>query len=336
MVPLIVGVDIAKLTFSAARWQGERGEVLGTFANTAAGFAALEQALGAPASTEPAPVHLILEPTGGYEQPLAHWAHARGWRVSLPNPRQVRDWGQGLGRRAKTDRQDALLLAHYGARCQPPAWQPLAAEVSELDSLLRRKTDLEQLLRQERNRQQALAARPGIAAAVPASVARVIGLLEEELRTLEEAIAALQRQHAALAEAAEQLQTVPGIGPRTVLPLLVLLARWDRLTAGAGTPKALVAYVGLDPQPFASGTSVQRRATISRQGERNLRRRLFAAALGGTRGANPLRACYDRLVGRGKPKKLALVAAARKLLLWAWAVFRHHTTFDAARFAAAT
>ena len=115
---------------------------------------------------------------------------------------------------------------------------------------------------------------------------------------------------------------MPGLGAKTGLHLVVLLHRWHTLTAGQGRDKGLVAYVGLDPQPHESGTSVHGRAAISRQGERGLRRRLFMAALGGTRHDNALRRFYRRLVERGKAKKLALVAAARKLLTWAWAVFR--------------
>ena len=66
-------------------------------------------------------------------------------------------------------------------------------------------------------------------------------------------------------------------------------------------------------------------------GDQAVRRRLFMGALGGVRGDKPLRAFYQRLVGRGKPKLVALVAAARKLLIWAWAVFRRQTVFDATR-----
>ena len=332
MDPLYVGVDIAKATFTAARWQAGEAQELGTFPNTPDGYAALAQAVGAPHAPA-APVQLTVEPTGGYELALAHWAHAQGWRVSCPNPRQVREWAAGLGRRAKTDRQDAQVLARYGAERQPPAWQPWATEQSELDSLLRRRDDLHGLLRQERNRQQALAVRPGIAGAVPKSITRVIATLEGELRELEEAIAA-QQQQATVADALGRLRTVPGVGVATALPLLVLLQRWDHLTQGRGDAKGLVAYVGYDPQPYESGTSVRRRTTISRQGDRTLRARLYMAALGGLRGHNPLRSFYDRLVGRSKAKKLAIVAAARKLLVWAWAVYRHQQPFDPARFAA--
>ena len=103
------------------------------------------------------------------------------------------------------------------------------------------------------------------------------------------------------------------------------------LTNGQGSAKGLTAYVGLDPQPYESGTSVRKPATISRMGDTTLRRKLYMGALGGIRGQNPLRAFYQRLVGRGKKKRLALVAAARKLLVWAWKVFQTETDFDPAK-----
>ncbi len=127
------------------------------------------------------------------------------------------------------------------------------------------------------------------------------------------------------------LQGVPGIGPTNAPWLLVLLHRWRIRTAERGHAKGLVAYVGLDPRPFESGSSVRRRATISRMGAAQLRRRLFLSALGGTRGSNPLRQFYLRLVQRGKAKMVALIAAARKVLIWAWAVFRSGTPFDPTR-----
>jgi transposase len=116
--------------------------------------------------------------------------------------------------------------------------------------------------------------------------------------------------------------------------MLVIMHRWEELTDGEGESSGLVAYVGLDPKPHESGTSIRRRAGISRQGNRLFRSRLFMGALGGIKAKNsPLTAFYKRLVGRGKPKKLALVAAARKILVWCWAVFKSKTPFDTTRFA---
>lgn len=332
MQPLCVGVDIAKASFVAAYyWQGQ-GFALGCFPNTPAGFAALAQTLREVQSARGSEqLHLILEPTGGYELPLLTFALAQDWKVSLPNPRQVRDWAKGSGRRAKTDAQDALLLAGYGVERVPPEWHPLPAEVAELEELLRRQEDLEQMLLQERNRQGALRQRPAIPSAVGGSLERVIGALEEELAAIEQEIKQHLCAHAQLRSAVKRLRTVPGIGPKNVLWVLVLLYRWHTLTAGQGDSRGIVAYCGLDPQPYDSGTSVHKRATISRQGNRTLRRRLFLSALGGVRGQNVLRAFYQRLVGRGKAKKAALIACARKILVWAWAVFRDHTTFDPAK-----
>ncbi len=327
MSTLVVGVDIAQQTFVAASWQHGSGHLFGTFPNNDAGFAALGAALPSAYS-----IHLVMEPTGGYELPLAIFAIAHGWRVSLPNPKQVRDFAKGRGRRAKTDSQDALVLARFGAEANPPAWQPLPPEVVELESLVRRRDDLQEMLRQERNRQQALERRPHQHQSVPRSLERLVDTLAEELAAVERAIADHIKQSTELAAAARRLRTLPGVGPQTVAALLVVLWRWQVLTEGEGSAKGLTAYVGLDPQPHQSGTSVNKPSAISRMGERSLRRKLFMATLGGLRGASPLRMFYERLVGRGKAKKVAIVAAMRKLVCWAWALFRTQSEFDATKY----
>lgn len=322
-----LGIDVAKATLSV--WVAGNRQPLGTLPNTPEGWQALATRLTPSAATasDPAGLHLVLEPTGGYEAGLARFALAQGWTVSLVHPVRVRHWADAQGRRSKTDRQDAGLLADYGAATQPPAWHPLEEEVAMLENLLRRKADLEHLLQQERNRKAAADLRPGRSAAVTGSIARVIAALEEELRQIEQAIAAHQEQHPSLQAQADLLDSVPGVGNKTVLPLLVLVRRYHALTQGKGDARGLTAYVGLDPRAYESGTSVHRHPGISRMGDRDLRRRLFMAALGGVRGNNALKAFYQRLVGRGKKKKLALVAAARKLLNWAWAVFSTNTAF---------
>lgn len=321
----VVGVDVGKTELVAALWADGQGRVVGTYANTPEGFAALAAAVGSPT-----PDGMVIEPTGGYELALAAWAAARGWTVYRPNPRHVRDWARSQGRRAKTDRQAALLLAQYGANHDLPAWTALPSEVAELESLLRRRDDLEQLLQQERNRQQQLTNRPGVAKAVPPSLKKVIEALEDALRDVEEAIAELQRQHPALAKTIQLVRTVPGIGARNCLWIVVVLYRWQTLTNGKGETKGLTAFVGLDPTVYESGTSVRGSRTISRTGMAQLRRLLVMGALGGVRGKgnNPLRAFHERLIAARKPKVVAYVAAARKILCWAWAVFQRQEPFD--------
>lgn len=326
---LSVGVDIAKESFTAAYCSNEAAIFLGQFPNREEGF----QAFAAQVSQirregGHAQVHLTMEPTGGYELPLAYFAHQQGWQVSLPNPKQVRDWAKGMGHRAKTDRLDALILAHYGAERHPHLWKPLPQEVAQLAELLQRRHDLEGMMRQEKNRRQALAQRPGIPQTVLDNLDQVIAHLEQALQEIEKAIQTHLAQHRHLKAQARLLTTVPGIGARLCLHLLVLLYRWNVLTAGQGSYKGLVAFVGLDPRPYDSGTTVHKRAMISRMGDRQMQHLLFMGALGGVRGNNPLRHFYQRLVGRGKAKMVALVAAARKILVWAWAVFRQNVEFN--------
>ncbi len=332
MNPVFLGADIACQTIALAALTERSVDTLASIANTPEGFAQLQQGLHHRYPDLAAEhVHVCLEPTGGYEEAFCLWAHAQGWQVHLPNPKHVRDWAKGCGQRAKTDRIDARLLVRYLVERRPPLWHPVEATVSELDSLLERKRDLEQMLQQEKNRQQLLARRPRIAGAVHANVGQVLSSLAQALEQIEQAIQAHLQQHASLREQARQLRTVPGVGAKNVLPLLITLSRFAALTQGQGTAKSLTAYAGLDPTTLESGSSVRGPHGISRLGNRRLRQQLYMGALGGTRGNNGLRRFYERLVSRGKAKKAALVAAAHKILTWSWAVFRTQTDFDATK-----
>lgn len=330
---LYVGVDIAKESLMAAIYvAGVAPHPPVALPNTEAGHAQLRAQIQQwQAATATAAVQLTLEPTGGHEARLAYFAHAQGWRVSLANPAQVRDWVHGLAQRAKTDRLDALLLARFGAERQPPAWQPPAEEWVALQQLLARRADYQQMLQAERNRQQSLALQPRGSATVHDSLAATIQHLAEALAAIEAAITDLFEQHPPMQAHAERLDSIPGVGPKTVGPLLALCMHLHTQTQGTGTAKQLTALAGLDPQVYTSGTSIRRPGRISKKGDPQLRRQLFMASLGGTRGANALGAYYRHLLGRGKKKMVALIACARKLVVWAWAVFITEQPFDPAK-----
>lgn len=332
---LFLGVDVAAATLDAA-WQCEQvRQVLGQFTNTPAGFEQLRDQLAAALTQPDLVVYLVVEPTGGYEFGLVAYARTQGWQVCLPNPKQVRDWAKGDGRRAKTDAQDAQLLAAFGAAKQPQPQLALPPEIQELADLLGRQEDLEKLLRMERNRLTSYQQQPQPSAWVLQSLQRTIATLQQELTDLNQQIDDFTDQQPGLRTDRERLRTVPGIGRKNVLPILVHLHRWQARTAHTGDAKGLVAFTGIDPQPFESGRSVYKRSTISRQGDARIRHLLYMGALGGKRakGLNPLRTFYDQLVGRGKAKTLALVAAGRKILVWAWVVFTRQVVFDTSRYA---
>jgi len=328
---LMVGVDMAKAEFAAGRvWNGQYS-YQGKHSNNAASCTAfltamekLQQETGAEA------IHLLIEPTGGYEAELVSQAYQRHWRVTLVNPLTVRHWQQGRGKRGKTDRLDTQMLTLFGADQNPPTQRPTDEAAAQLDSLLRRKDDLQKLLQSENNRLAQVTQQPKTPTAVRESLQRTIEALEQALAAIEAALRQLFVDHATLARQLKQLLSVPAIGQKSAPYLLALFHRFAAKTHDTGTAKQLVAFVGLDPQPFESGSSLHHRPTISRQGDAVMRSRLFLCALGGVRGNNRLKDIYTSLTARGKAKKLALIACARKALVWAWAVFTQDTTFDSA------
>jgi len=331
MKKLCVGVDVGEKELAVAYWDQDEPVFIGTYINTHDGYQAIRREIEELLEAD-AFVHLVMEPTGGYEQPFAHFAVQQGWRVSLPNPLRPKQWAKAMGKRAKTDPQDARNLSHYAFAQDPLPWKPLPAEVQQLGHLLNRQDDLLGMLQQEKNRAHSAEYMVNPHQAVSKDMAESISTLEQRIGVIQEAIKEHLKANPHLCKQKKLLLTVSGIGERNVLYILVALHGWGILTEGKGSAKGLVAYLGLDPVPYQSGSSIHRKARISRQGNRPLRSRLYVGALGGVGGNNPLRAFYQRLVGRGKPKKLALVAAARKILVWAWAVFRSNTPFDATRF----
>jgi transposase len=326
MTVLYVGGDVSKKNIDAAYWATEKAKMIGSFANEPAGFEKLAESVEQVAGERQ--ICLVLEPTGSYHLSLVAFALDRGWDVALPNPKRVQEWAAGMGYRVKHDRVDSRKLAHYGAVCQPPPQPPVPAQLVQLDNLLKRQQDLAHLLQQERNRHHALEVRPTVDPLTMASVERTIAFLEAELEAINQAITTFFDQQPEYNSQLKRLRQLPGVGPKNAPHLLLLLCRWDILTAGQGTAKQLTAFVGLDPTPYSSGSSVFKRASISKMGDSHIRSLLYMGALGGVRGHNPLRNFYQALVKRGKAKRLALVASARKILVWAWACFSRQVDFD--------
>ena len=244
----------------------------------------------------------VVEATGGYERAVAVAADQEGIQVARVNPRQVREFARATGKLAKTDAIDARVLAAFGARLIPATTAPASEEASEFADLVARRRQLKEMVGAERNRAQL--ASPSVRRRIEAHVR----WLEEELRAVEQE---LERRVAADPERRERaalLLGVPGVGDVLTRTLLAELPELGRLRG-----RQLAALVGVAPLNRDSGTFRGRRSTWG--GRASVRAALYMAALVGTRYNADLRAYYRRLVERGKPKKLALVACMRKLLL---------------------
>jgi transposase len=334
MKTLTVGVDVSQDTLDVAIVIPESQEVidLGCFPNNQEGFNKIAKEVSQQtAQTKAEIVHLVIEPTGGYEQPFVCFAIELGWRISKPNPHYVRQWAKGTGQRAKTDKVDARNLAKYGASQPLPEWKPLKEPIASLEQLLKRQEEIQSLLRQEKNRLHALKAKGIKNSVILVSLERIIATMENELKLISDEIERLIHEDKDIKEQLDLLKTTPGIGNKNGVFILVMFHRWQLFSTGKDDDKALTAYTGLDSSTHQSGTSVHKHGAISRQGNAKIRSLLYMGALSSIRGDNPVATFYHRLVNRGKAKKVALVAAARKILIWAWAVFSKKTTFDSSK-----
>lgn len=309
-----VGIDVSKraLDVAAILPCAEIRRV--QFQNTSSGHAQLHSWLEALNDC-----HIVMEATGSYHQRLEQ-ALQNKHALSVLNPAQVSYFTKSQHRRNKTDEADALILAMYAKERQPtpsltppPLRQSLARELEALsDDLTRLKNRLE-------------AAEQGVThSEVEASLRRRIAVLEDEKHALEGKLE--QETKRANHHELTLLQSIPGIGVRTACLLLAELGDVRRFASA----RKLVAFAGLTPARFESGSSVMRRSRISRLGSAHLRRLLFMPALAAIRYNPTLKRFFERLVENGKNRKAALIACMAKLLRIVYAVLVHQRPFDPA------
>jgi transposase len=257
-----------------------------------------------------ADVFVVFEATGIYDQALATALAEAGIRHARVNPARVRDFARATGRLAKTDAIDAEVLAAF-ARAIGPAPEAACSEARKALSLLAKRRDQLVHMRAQEKTRRSEAPGPDLAA----RIARHITFLDQEISDLEDEISERIEADPDLSEDARLLRSVPGVGP---VATLQLVARMPEL--GHTGPGQLAALAGLAPMNADSGDFRGKR-TI-KAGRKRVRDALYMAALNAVRRQGHLRDFYLRLRARGKPAKLALIAAARKLLTILNAIIR--------------
>jgi transposase len=246
----------------------------------------------------------VCEATGGHEAVLLDVLVALGIPAHRADGGKINAFARSL-HLAKSDRLDARTLALYGRErgAMLERWSPPIPSQQELASLVRRRANLVAARKAERTRAKA----PG-AAAMAASLARMLAFLDAEIGEIETAISNLIATTPELARRNAVLTDLPGIGSTVAASLLALLPEMGRLSR-----RQAAALAGVAPHPDQTGTTRNRGRT--RGGRRTLRPILFIAALTAVRANNHLQHFYKRLVDAGKSKRLALVAVMRKLVV---------------------
>lgn len=265
-----------------------------------------------------APDLVAIEATGGFESTAAAAVAGAGLPLAVVNPAQVRHYAQALGKRAKTDAIDAKVIARFAADVKPDA-RALPGEAAQLlADLVTRRRQIVEMLQAERQRQMRVTIRR-----LRKSIERLIVALEKELAALDYDIDTAVRSSPAWREKEDLLASVPGVGPQTARTLIAELPELGTLDR-----KKIASLAGLAPYTRQSG-AWKGKSMIS-GGRKTVRTALFMAAMVAARFNPLLKAFRDRLVAAGKPKLLAIVAVARKLLTILNAILRDKTPWQPA------
>lgn len=312
-----LGLDLAKLKFNACLIRDGGKLRHKVFSNDEAGFAQLADWLSRQGVGR---AHACMEATGTYGDSLAAYLHEAGHSVSRVNPAAVKAYAQSHLSRTKTDRVDAALIAGFCAERRPPAWEPPASELRELQALVRRLDSLVEMRTMEENRLSA-----GVTvAAVRESVEEVIAHLSEQIRKTEALIRSHIDQHPGLRRQRELLDTIPGIAATTAAVLLAEVPDIKQYKSA----RQVAAFAGLVPRERQSGSSVRGRVRLSKIGNARLRKALYFPAITALRCSPFFQGWADGLRQRGKSKMAVIGAAMRKLIHLAYGVLKTGRPFD--------
>lgn len=295
-----IGIDIAQENFVVAS-EGVAGSK--NYPNTDRGCRDLVKDLS---RDDAAVQRIVVESTGGYERRVVAALGAAGLPVVVVNPRHVRDFARSKGQLAKTDQIDAHILADFAELIKPPI-RPLPTEEQEdLRELLTRNEQLVQMLATEKTRLlQAVGQSRHV---LRKRIKKHIKFLELEIAMLDSDLDDTLKNSELWKENDDLLQSVPGIGKATSRTLLGFVPELGTVSASE-----IAALVGL--APFNQDSGKFRGSRHIGGGRGRARAVLYMATLCATRCNPVVRAWYQRLLAAGKPKKLALVACMRKLLV---------------------
>jgi len=292
----IVGIDIAKAKVDAAI---RSVAAQASFENTPEGQRALVRWL-----RQHQVGTAVMEASGGYEGGWAKLLRAAGIEARIIDPKRVRHFARSAGRLAKNDPIDADMIAWFAETFPDAEGRPPDERREELDDLVSARISCKEMLAQIASHGEH---------DQPQEVRRVYRAIKKTLLAqvtrLEGAIAARIEQTAQFAERAAIIASVPGLGPASAAGFIAFLPE-----LGSAGGKAAAALVGVAPYDDDSGKHHGRR--FIRGGRQKLRNLLFLPIVGAATRCNPvLKAYYKRLIARGKPAKVALIACMRKLIV---------------------
>ena len=304
-----VGVDIAQDSFEADL----SGKVF-RFKQDASGFKDFVGRL-------PAEACCVMEATGSYHCHLAYYLVSAGIACCVVNPLSAKSFASAQMLRSKTDKADAKMLSAYGRSLQPALWQPLPEVIVELQQLLGLLDGYIQQRTATQNRLHSLPYQPRHSQTALQSLQKTLDHLQTEIADLEAACEKLVKAH--YAETFENLTSIPGVGKKTATQLIASTQGFENFD----NAKQVIAFIGLAPRTFQSGTSVKGKGHICKWGKGQLRKLLYMCAIRAKQLNKTCKDLYERLRTKGKPHRVAMIAVANKLIKQAFAIVKKRTKY---------
>jgi transposase len=305
------GIDISHLVFDVTDSDGNYYQ----FKNSLIGFKKFMKLLDFNS-------HCVMEATGYYHYQLAYYLQENSVVLSVENPLSVKRFIQMKLSKIKTDKSDSKLICEYAKQVDLKLWQGNSKhqlECLQMTRLLSVYTKQSTMLKNKLHGEAVLGQPSKL---VVTSLKRSLRQLKKEIDTIEEKLLLLVNE--VHKDVLTRLKSIPGIGKKTSLMLVVLTDGFDRFKSGS----ELCSYAGLTPIIRQSGSSVNGRARISKIGNQKLRNLLFMCSFNACKYNKACKAIYDRIVAKGKSKKLALIAICNKLLKQAFAIAKSGLIYD--------
>jgi len=303
---MVTGIDCSKDYFDISVLEDSEVVFRGRFNNDKHGFkAVLGHVVGS---------HIAMEATGPYYFQLALFLFEQGQKVSVINPLVVRRFSQMQMSRAKTDKEDARIIAEFTTMTSPKTWTPPNKEVLDIRNL---ETYLNGLKRRKSilyNQIHAFEASGTLNKSIHEELKLELQGYEAKIAQKEKEIADLINEH--YKGLSQNLRTIPGIGPRSASLFIILTDGFNMFESY----KQIISYFGLAPRIYQSGSSVKGKNSICKMGMGQIRKVLYMAATSAIRCNKACKDLYERLRAKGKPYKVALIAAVNKLIKQAFAI----------------
>ena len=308
-----IGIDVSKDSFVVA-YPTKSGYTTKTFPNTTGGVRKFINSL-------PEDCHCVMEATGNYSMLLLYLLQESNKPVSMENPQKIKHFARAMLSTTKTDEVDAKLIAMYGEKMNPA---PYKIPSESIILLKQKRTVLRQLKKQLTamiNLQHSLSVLPKQDPTAKVATEQTIKFLRKQISKIEEEITNLSNKE--FKRQMELLTSIKGIGENIASALIMATGGFTYFS----NAKQISRFLGLCPTYQQSGTSINIKGHINRNGDTHLRSQLYIAAMASLRCNVACKETFDRLIAKGKSGKVAIIAVANKLIRQMFAIVTYNRPF---------